>query len=258
MSFRSLALVVSISASLVLAGCAPEVADPAPALGTSELAPSFAPEKKQKQAKARAKRSDAPDKRPARSKRARASDSAAPEQGGPASQPSGEARPEAPATLRAAVTDRTGDVSGGLTAAPPYADITAASLTRTGNGYELAMSFAGAVPARQGDDRILNVASFYDLDGDGTVDYEVWATLADNGWSGSYRTPSGARFGANSGVTARPQGQELVVSFPLGHLQGASQLRWAVGAEWGSVEQIASGTTSRDTAPDQGVAAFPG
>ena len=82
--------------------------------------------------------------------------------------------------------------------------------------------------------------------------------LADDGWSGSYRTPSGARFGQDSGVSARADGNELVLTFPLSHLRAATSFRWSVGAEWGSYEQVAAGATAKDNAPDSGVAAFPG
>jgi hypothetical protein len=59
-------------------------------------------------------------------------------------------------------------------------------------------------------------------------------------------------------VSARPDGDDLVVTFPLGHLQRATSFRWSVGAEWGTYEQVAAGATARDTAPDSGVTGFPG
>jgi hypothetical protein len=156
-----------------------------------------------------------------------------------------------PSGARAAVPDPTGDVRGALTGAPPYADLTGAALTR-GDDFEVRVSFAGAVPQRQTDDRIVQVATFYDLDGDGETDYEVWASLADNGWGTSYRTPDGARYGDDSGARARPDGNDLVITFPLTHLERAETTAWAVGAQWGTLEQVASGTTSRDNAPDGG------
>lgn len=55
-----------------------------------------------------------------------------------------------------------------------------------------------------------------------------------------------------------PEGSTLVIAFPLGHLRRAETFRWAAGAEWGTYEQIASGTTASDNAPDSGVARFPG
>ena len=167
------------------------------------------------------------------------------------------AKPEPSGPLRAAVSDPTGDVRGTLTGAPAYADLTGAALTRA-DSFEVRVSFAGAVPQRQTDDRIVQVATFYDLDGDGETDYEVWASLADDGWGTSYRTPDGARFGEDSGARATPEGNDLVITFPLTHLQRAEKMAWAVGAQWGTLEQVASGTTSKDNAPDGGWAGFPG
>lgn len=166
------------------------------------------------------------------------------------------ARPEPSGPSRASVSDPTGDVRGTLTGAPPYADLTRAALTR-GDAFEVRVSFAGAVPQRQTDDRIVQVATFYDLDGDGETDYEVWASLSDDGWGTSYRTPDGARFGEDSGARARPEGNDLAITFPLTHLQRAKRMAWVVGAQWGTLEQVASGTTSKDNAPDGGWASFP-
>ncbi len=167
------------------------------------------------------------------------------------------AAPQRSGPLRATVPDPTGDVRGSLTGAPPYADLAGATLTRD-DAFEVRVSFAGAVPRRQTDDRIVQVATFYDLDDDGETDYEVWASLADNGWGTSYRTPDGARYGEDSGVRALPDGNDLVITFPLTHLRRTETTAWAVGAEWGTLEQVASGTTSKDNAPDGGWARFPG
>lgn len=53
-------------------------------------------------------------------------------------------------------------------------------LTRIGKEFELAIDLAGDVPTRAtDDDHTMNVASFYDLDGDGQIDAEVWVNLAD-------------------------------------------------------------------------------
>lgn len=264
---------VLIAATLpLLLGCAPDVTPPADeGLGTSALAPSLGPAKK---------KSGATQGHPARSKRAHAkpagerasvkprgakrsvqpaaATSSAAARPRPSSSPTRTAGAASPSVLHASLSDPTGDVRGSLTGAPGYADLTGAALTRTSAGFELRVSVADAVPARQDGDKVVNVASFYDLDGDGTVDYEVWASLADDGWSGSYRTPSGARFGSDSGVTAQPDGHDLVLRFPLSHLRAATSFRWSVGAEWGTYEQVAAGATARDTAPDSGVTAFPG
>ena len=263
MPFRP--VVLALVGALLAAGCAPEVDMPqASGLGSSDLAPSIQPETKagkggkEHAAKSRkgsrtakpvtgkAKRSvtNAPKPRPKRT--------AAPSSGVPASSAPAVAR-----ALSASVSDPSGDVQGSLTKAPDHVDVVGATLTRGADAFTLRVSFAGAVPASDAE-KTENVASFYDLDGDGEIDYEVWATLADNGWSGSYVSPDGARFGSDSQVAAHPDGGDLVITFPLAHLERAPAFRWSVGAEWGSYEQLAAGTTAKDNAPDQGVVAFPG
>lgn len=263
---RSRPILLASVALLLVCGCAPDVqpAGDESGLGTSALAPSLDPAKKRQQPKADKTRSarahGGSAKSTPKTRQRPASKSAAPVKHATASAPA-ETRapvPAPPSATTAAVSDPQGDVQGSLTQAPPYVDLTGARLTRARGGYELRASFAGSVPAKQSDDKTVNVASFYDLDGDGTIDYEVWATLADNGWSGSYRTPSGARFNEDSGVRAHADGQQLVVTFPLGHLNDDDAFRWSVGAEWGSYQQIAAGTTARDNAPDSGVVGFPG
>ena len=250
----------ALVAAVLVAGCAPDVDIPEQAgIGTSGLAPSIAADppggrKQHKSPKREAGRS--PGSKPGKGEPA-ASSSAVPRprsttSAAPAAIPTATAR-----TLSASVTDPSGDVKGSLTEPPAHVDLTGATLTREG-AFELRVSFAAAVPSRDDGSHIVNVASFFDIDGDGQVDYEVWASLADDGWSGSYRTPSGARFGSDSGVTARPAGNDLVLTFPLAHLKRSSTFRWSVGAEWGTYEQVAAGVTAHDTAPDQGVVAFPG
>ena len=256
---RARHIFLTLVTALVLSGCAPAVDVPAEAgIGTSDLAPSIAPEPvgaKKPDKKPKRHGTKPQDPLPGKGKRTRAGSVGTPKA---AATPRASASPAAgPQALSASVTDPSGDVQGSLTKAPAYVDLAGANLTRR-DTFELRISFAGAVPARDDGDRIVNVASFYDLDGDGQVDYEVWASLSDTGWSGSYRTPSGARFGSDSGVAARPDGRDLVLTFPLGHLKRASAFRWSVGAEWGTYEQVAAGATAHDTAPDQGVVAFPG
>jgi hypothetical protein len=249
---------VVLTASLL--GCSAAPAPPSgSAVGTSELAPDQQDEADRKERKERrAGREGRKDREPVRS------DAATPR--GPRPTKAGATTRPARATaavkpvrgpLSASVRDASGDVRGALTRPPAHADVTGARLTRDG-GFEVRVAFAGPVPARQTDDTVVQVATFYDLDGDGETDYEAWASLADDGWGTSYRTPDGARFGADSGVRARPDGDELVLTFGLGHLESARAMSWAVGAEWGTLEQVAAGTTAKDNAPDGGWARFPG
>lgn len=267
---------VTLAALLVmpLAACSEDAPTDTGAVGTSELAPENnggkADSGKDRRAKKKAKavqqrqkalqgkgKRDGTRARPAAAETDDATSGDATD--GDAGSDTGDspaAQPKPSGPLRASVSDPSGDVRGTLTGAPPYADLTGATLTR-GDAFEVLVSFAGAVPQRQTDDRIVQVATFYDLDGDGETDYEVWASLADNGWGTSYRTPNGARYGEDSGATARPEGDDLVITFPLTHLQRADAMSWAVGAQWGTLEQVASGTTSKDNAPDGGWARFP-
>lgn len=129
-------------------------------------------------------------------------------------------------------------------------------MTRSEQAFEVRITFAGALPARQRDNQVQNVAVFFDLDGDALVDYETWGTLSDSGWSGSYRTPDSAHFGSASGVAVRAEGATLVMAFPLSHLRASKAFRWQLGSEWGTYEQVASGTTASDRAGGGG-APFP-
>ncbi len=249
----------AVVVAALLAGCAPDVDVPqSSGLGSSDLAPSIKPDHQAGKAH--------PDRTKHRPKKAKAKPGKAKPSRTAVSKPGARrtttaaAASSAPATARAlsaSLSDPSGDVSGSLTKAPDQVDIVGATLTRGPDGFSLRVSFAGAVPARDAE-KTENVASFYDVDGDGQVDYEVWATLADNGWSGSYRFPDGARFGSDSQVSVRVDGRDLVLGFPLTHLRQARAFRWSVGAEWGTYEQVAAGATAHDTAPDQGVVAFPG
>lgn len=185
----------------------------------------------------------------------------APESG--AATPSGSPTPSAPSSkpapagpLTAGLSDARGDVGGGLGQAPAHVDVVAASVTREATGFTVRVVFAGALPRRSEGSRVENVAAFFDLDGDALVDYETWGTLSDDGWGSSYRTPDSAHFGDDSGVRTGVEGSTLVLRFPHSHLEGARSFRWQVGAEWGTYEQVASGTTASDKGGEGGVA-FP-
>lgn len=233
----------------------------------SDLAPSFAPEK---QARA-TKPSDAQNRGAGRPRAGRAPAPAG-SPGKPAG-PGGTARRTSTDADRAArhttasgpraaeTTDSRGDVSQAWGGTPAYADLTGARLVRTKAGFELRVDAAGALPQRQGGDgRTMNVASFYDVDGDGAVDYEIWANLADNGWGPSYRDNRGKRaaFMGESGVAVAADGQSLVFRFPASHLDGVSSFRWSVASEWGPYETVSTSAAARDYAPESGAVSFPG
>lgn len=162
---------------------------------------------------------------------------------------------------RAALTDARGDARGTLTSAPSYVDIVGAELTRTARGFTLRVTAAGAYPSRQEDSsRLANVAAFVDLDGDGTIDRELWGTLADDGWGTGYfdNDARTSAYADESGFQVRPDGAVLEFTVPIGHFGGAGRFRWSVMSEFGSVEQVATSTAARDYAPDDGGASFPG
>ncbi|MPY81931.1 MAG: hypothetical protein GEV00_01185 [Actinophytocola sp.] len=159
--------------------------------------------------------------------------------------------PRPPTVTTARITDATDDVHWTLRPPPGYTDITAAALSRTAEGFTLRVRFAAAPPPRQPDS---------DTTGDGEIDYEIWANLADNGWGPSYpaRRHDVARFMADSGVDVRADVATLVFRFPLTLLDGATTFRWATATEWGSYQTLATPAADTDYAPDIGAAAFPG
>ena len=121
-------------------------------------------------------------------------------------------------------------------------------------------TFASAVPTRQTGRKGMNVASFYDIDGNGIVDYEVWTSLADNGWGTGYldRRRDKATFGPSTQIRVGVAGDTLVVRFPVSRIGGARVFRWSAASEWGSYASMSSSTSARDYAPDRGAVNYPG
>lgn len=163
-----------------------------------------------------------------------------------------------PAPVR--ISDPAGDLTRSLEGAPGSADIVAVQLDRTGDTVEVRHTFAGPVPARMESDKGMNVASFYDVDGNGIVDYEVWASLADNGWGTGHldRRERESSFGPSTGIEVSVQGDTLVTRFPLARIGGVERFRWSTASEWGSFESMAASTSARDHAPGEGAVAYPG
>lgn len=159
-----------------------------------------------------------------------------------------------------AISDRQGDVTFSLDRRPRWADLVGGTLTRRGDGYELRVKLAGAVPSTYETERTINIASFFDVTGDGSIDYEVWVNLASEGWGGSYfdNTRTGANRINDEALAITPTGNELVISFPLTHLAAAERMQWAMAMEWGRYEVIGTAAAARDDAPDNDAAArFP-
>ncbi len=158
------------------------------------------------------------------------------------------------------VSDPSGDLSRGLEGAPAFADIVAVQVDRSGGTVTVRTTFAAAVPTKQTDNKGMNVASFYDVDDNGVIDYEVWASLADNGWGTGHldRREEKAAFGPSTGIEVTVEGDTLVTRFPVDRIGGAEVFRWSAASEWGSYESMAASTTARDYAPDEGSVDYPG
>jgi len=173
------------------------------------------------------------------------------------------AAPVVPGATTAAVTDRLGDLTPSpVDPPPPWADLAGATLLRRADGFELRVRLGGgSAPTGTDEDHTMNVASFYDVDGNGTVDYEVWANLAAHGWGSSWfdNRAGKAGFADKSNVAVTVAGDEVVLRFPLSHLGNAEQFRWSLASEWGRYEVLGTAATARDDAPDNdGAARFPG
>lgn len=153
------------------------------------------------------------------------------------------------------ITDPKGDLTPSVLDRPPsWADLRGGRLTRTGDGFELRIQLEGGAPAGAGDEEhTMNIASFFDLDGDGTIDVEVWANVASGGWGAAYYdndTKGRSGFGDKSGVTVAPEGGDLVLRFPHERLRSVERFRWSLASEWGRYEVIGTAAAARDDAPD--------
>jgi hypothetical protein len=157
------------------------------------------------------------------------------------------------------VKDPSGDLSRSVEGSPASADIVRVQLARRGDVVEVRTTFAGTVPRRQTDSRGMNVASFYDVDDNGIVDYEVWTSLADDGWGTGYldRRREKASFGARTGIEVTVDGNTLVTRFPFERIAAAKVFRWSAASEWGSYQSMSTSTSARDYAPDRGSVDYP-
>ena len=168
------------------------------------------------------------------------------------------------AVTEASITDKAGDVTASpLDPSPAWADLLGARLTRSAAGFALRVRLGGgAAPQKTSDDdHTMNIASFYDLDGDGRIDTEVWLNVASSGWGATWfdNVGDGGGFQEGSGVTVTTEGDEVVARFPLTHLSGQERFRWAVASEWGRYETIGTVAAARDDLPDNdNIVAFPG
>lgn len=139
---------------------------------------------------------------------------------------------------------------------PAYVDVSGAEVASKAAGFAVEVVVASSLPRRMTGNNTMNMVAFFDTDGDGSIDYEALAGLADTGWTTASRSPSGSRFGSDSGVRVTVSGKTLTLGFARSFLGGAGEFRWAVGSEYGTYEQVAAGTTAHDYAPDTGAVAF--
>lgn len=163
----------------------------------------------------------------------------------------------------AAIVDRVGDLTPSpADPPPPWADLAGATMIRRADGFELRVKLGGGTaPSTTDEDHTMNIASFFDVDGDGSIDFEVWANLASGGWGSSYFDNVNGKTGfqEDSGVSVKAEGGDVVVRFPLAHLGNAEQFRWALASEWGRYEVLGTIAMARDDMPDDdGAARFPG
>lgn len=236
------------------AGCAPRGGDGASAPARSPLAPNFAPS-------VTGSATTTPTSVPGEPVATTISPSSSGVGAGTAT--SGGLTPVPTSPLSAHVTDPEGDLTPSPTdPPPPWADLRGATLTRIGNEFELAIDLAGDVPTRAtDDDHTMNVAAFYDLDGDGQIDAEIWVNLADDGWGGAYydNRARTAAFARDSQVVVRVEQRRLVLRVPASHLHDATAFRWSIASEWGRYEAIGTPVAARDDAPgDDAAVQFPG
>lgn len=151
--------------------------------------------------------------------------------------------------------DPLGDRTSSIETPPPWSDLAGVRLVRQDSTYELRVRMGGGSAPSDAPtaEHSMNVASFYDVDGDGVVDYEIWLNLADDGWYPGYFRPGSEgpnRFRGASGVTVSVVGDELIASFPASHLGQARRFRWAVASEWGRHEALGTPAAARDDVPD--------
>ncbi len=157
------------------------------------------------------------------------------------------------AVERVRVDDPDDDAVGGVDPDPPaWTDLAGVELVRQGNAYALRVQLAGGEAPKASDGQsTMNIASFYDVDGDGSVDYEVWANLGPDGWGGSWFDDQGhGSFGEDSNVSIEIDGDAVAILFPDVMLGQAERFRFSVASEYGELSALGSGFTRRDDVPD--------
>jgi hypothetical protein len=164
-------------------------------------------------------------------------------------------------TTKVAFDDPVGDATPGVgtSTPPPWTDLAGGSLERQGNAYRLIIRLGGEAPQTAPGPETMNIASFYDIDGDGEVDFEIWVNLGRNGWGPTWYDDKGnAAPGDRSNVDVVVDGDEVRLLFPDVMLDNPRRLRFSIASEYGRLATIGTSTARRDDAPDNDRAvAFP-
>ena len=149
--------------------------------------------------------------------------------------------------------DPVGDATPGVGTGnpPPWTDLAGGSLERQGDAYRLVVRLGGEAPEEAPGTETMNIASFYDVDGDGHPDYEIWVNLGPDGWGPVwYDDEDNAAIGEDSNVTVIVEGDEVRLLFPDVMLDQPDRLRFSIASEYGELAQIGSSFARRDDAPD--------
>lgn len=168
--------------------------------------------------------------------------------------PTGTPGTRAPATPSEVGTARLRDPVGDVTGfgSPDWADLRGARLVGNGPTFTLTHVLAGPAP-REGDGQeTMNIATFFDVDGDGNIDYEIWANLSPEGWGTSYfdERQGTARYAADDDVDVEVVDTSVQLRFPVSHLGEAPSFRWSIASEYGPYEAIGTDAMARDYLPD--------
>ena len=149
--------------------------------------------------------------------------------------------------------DPVGDATPGtgISNPPPWTDLAGGRLDRQGNAYRLTIRLGGTVPTSAPGSETMNIASFYDVDGDGQIDVEIWVNLGEGGWGPVwYDDQDNAAIGEDSNVTVEVEGDELQLLFPDVMLDRPARLRFSIASEYGPLATIGTNLARRDDAPD--------
>lgn len=178
--------------------------------------------------------------------------------------PGGGLGEDEPVTESVSFDDPVGDATPGVgnDEPPPWTDLAGATMDRRGNAYRLTVRLGGEAPERSDGSATMNIASFYDVDGDGAIDYEIWVNLGPDGWGAAWydnRDQGDAAFGPDSNVTVSPKGHTVELLFPDVMLGAPKRFRFSLASEYGELSTLGSSFARRDDAPDDDQAvAFPG